>query len=90
MRKMFLALATVACVAAVPAATMVPTPAQAENFSVRIGDNDGWRGQDSWRWRHAYHERHHYRPYFAYGRSCRTVIRERHGPVVVRRVINRC
>jgi len=91
MRKAILALAALACMTVAPA--MVPAPALAQDFSVRIGGGPdyGYRHRDygyddEWRWR-----RHH-RPWFAFARpyNCRTVIRERHGPIVIRRVINRC
>ena len=90
MRKLILALAAVACVALAQA--LVPAPATAQEFSVRVGGGPDYYGHraygydDDWRWR-----RHH-RPWFAFAHpsNCRTVIRERHGPIVIRRVINRC
>jgi len=85
MKKMILALAMVAGVAA--ASATVPAPALAQDFSVRFGGGDrDWRHGDDWRWRHRYHP-----GFYAQVRpNCRTIIRERHGPVVIRRVINRC
>jgi len=95
MKKAMLALAAVACVAA--ASAVVPAPALAQDFSVRIGSGPDYGYRDDWRARHAYGYgddwswRRHHRPYFAFARpNCRTVIRERHGPIVIRRVINRC
>jgi hypothetical protein len=90
MRKIILALAMVAGVAA--AAAVVPAPALAQDFSVRIGGDRGdhWRGDD---WRHERWSEHRSHPGFyaqVRPRSCRTIVRERHGPVVIRKVINRC
>jgi hypothetical protein len=88
MRKLILAVAALTCMAVAPA--MVPAPALAQDFSVRIGSGPdyGYRHReygDEWRWR-----RHH-RPAFALVRpNCRTIIRERRGPIVIKRVVNRC
>jgi hypothetical protein len=85
MRMMILALAAVIGLAAVPAVTTAP--AEAQGISVRIG---GDRHHDGY-WRHRHRDRvvvRTKRPrYFA---SCKTTVRERHGPVVVKRTINRC
>jgi hypothetical protein len=92
MRKIILALAMVAGVAAASAVT--PAPALAQDFSVRIGGGDGgWRDRDDWRWRHRYSEHRYHPGFYAQVRPsfCRTIIvRERHGPVVVRKTIRRC
>jgi hypothetical protein len=84
MRRTLLALATTAGVAI--AFNVGSAPASAQDISVRFGSGyggDHWRG-------HAYGHRGAYWREGRHFASCRTVISERRGPIVVKKVINRC
>ena len=84
MRRTLLALATTVGVAI--ASNVASAPASAQDISVRFGS--GYSG-DHWRGR-AYDHRGAYWREGRHFASCRTVIRERRGPIVVKKVINRC
>ena len=82
MRRTLLALAAGLAIAS----NVAPAPASAQDISVRFGS--GYRG-DHWRG-HAYDHRGAYWRGGRHFASCRTVISERRGPIVVKKVINRC
>jgi Ni/Co efflux regulator RcnB len=94
MRKIILALAAVACVATAPA--LVSSSASAQDISVRLGGGDNRQGDRGWRDERRDYGRSEYRGHqriFAQVRQnrCRTIIvRERHGPLLVKRTVHRC
>ncbi len=86
MKTILLAVATVVGVAV--AATVSPAPAPAQDISIRFGSGNHWRGGDHWRGDdYRVRRGHRLGRHFA---SCRTVIRERRGPIVIKKVIHHC
>jgi len=90
MRKIILALAAVACVALAP--TLASSFASAQDISVRLGAGDHREDDRGWRDDRRSEDRRHQRTFAQLRQnSCRTIIvRERRGPLMVKRTVHRC